>query len=92
MAGVFSLYRDETLGGICSHGEGAEAQLLKTWVVCSGSGRCRTDKIDRVTSQPSEMLKLSIDDLEDRATMLQDLGARISFLKGDLGTLLVFVA
>jgi hypothetical protein len=35
------------------------------------------------------MLKLSIDDLEDRAAMLQDVRARISFLKRDLGTLLV---
>jgi hypothetical protein len=33
------------------------------------------------------MLKLSIDDLEDRAAMLQDVRARISFLKRDLATL-----
>jgi len=46
------------------------------------------DKIARVTSEPSEMLKLSIDDLEDRAAMLQDVRARISFLKRDLGNLL----
>jgi hypothetical protein len=47
-----------------------------------------TDKIERVTSQPSELLKLTIDDLEDRAAMLRDVRARISFLKRDLGDLL----
>ena len=47
-----------------------------------------TDKIDHVTSQPSQLLQLSIDDLEDRAAMLQDVRARISFLKRDLGNLL----
>jgi hypothetical protein len=33
-------------------------------------------------------LNLSIDDLEDRAAMLQDVRARISYLKRDLGALL----
>jgi uncharacterized small protein (DUF1192 family) len=47
-----------------------------------------TRKIDHVTSEPSEDLKLSIDDLEDRAAMLQDVRARISYLKRDLGELL----
>lgn len=66
-----------------------KAQLLKTWVVVQRIGSLsNADKIDRVTSQPSEMLKLSIDDLEDRAAMLQDVRARISFLKRDLGNLL----
>jgi hypothetical protein len=66
-----------------------KAQLLKTWVVVQRIGSLsNVDKIDRVTSQPSEMLKLSIDDLEDRAAMLQDVRARISFLKRDLGNLL----
>jgi hypothetical protein len=46
------------------------------------------EKIDRLTSQPSELLKLNIDDLEDRAAMLQDLRARISYFKRDLGLLL----
>ena len=41
-----------------------------------------------VTSQPSDLYKLTIDDLEDRAAMLQDVRARISFLKRELGTLL----
>ena len=66
-----------------------KAQLLKTWVVVQRIGSLsNADKIARVTSEPSEMLKLSIDDLEDRAAMLQDVRARISFLKRDLGNLL----
>jgi hypothetical protein len=65
------------------------AQLLKTWVVVDRIGSMtNTDKIARVTSEPSEMLKLNIDDLEDRAAMLQDVRARISYLKRDLGNLL----
>jgi hypothetical protein len=65
------------------------AQLLTTWVVVQRLGSLsNTDKIARVTSQPSEMLKLNIDDLEDRAAMLQDVRARISYLKRDLGNLL----
>jgi hypothetical protein len=32
-------------------------------------------------------LQLSIDDFEDRAAMLQDVRARISYLKRDLGAL-----
>jgi hypothetical protein len=47
-----------------------------------------TEKIDHLTSQPSENLKLSIDDFEDRGAMLQDVRARISYLKRDLGALL----
>jgi len=46
------------------------------------------EKIDHLTSQPSEQLQLSIDDFEDRAAMLQDVRARISYLKRDLGALL----
>ena len=66
-----------------------KAQLLKTWVVVQRIGSLsNADKIARVTSEPSEMLKLSIDDLEDRAAMLQDVRARISILKRDLGNLL----
>jgi hypothetical protein len=36
----------------------------------------------------SELLWLSIDDLKDRAAMLEDVRARIAFLKGDLSGLL----
>ncbi len=46
------------------------------------------DKIDRLTSQPSQVLKLSIDDLEDRAAMLHDIRARVSYLKLDLAAIL----
>jgi hypothetical protein len=64
-------------------------QLLQTWVqVDRIDSLSSTAKIDHVTSQPSQLLQLSIDDLEDRAAMLQDVRARISFLKRDLGNLL----
>jgi hypothetical protein len=42
-----------------------------------------------VTSQPSNKLPLTIDDLEDRSAMLQDVRAKISFLKRDLAALLL---
>jgi len=64
-------------------------QLLQTWVeVKRIDSLASADKIDRVTSQPSELLKLTIDDLEDRAAMLLDVRARISFLKRDLAAVL----
>jgi hypothetical protein len=47
------------------------------------------DKIDRLTSQPSQSLKLTIDDFEDREAMLRDVRARISYLKRDLGALIM---
>ena len=48
-------------------------QLLQTWVqVKRIDSLSSTDKIDRLTSQPSESLKLTIDDFEDRGAMLQD--------------------
>jgi len=64
-------------------------QLLQTWVqVKRIDSLSSTDKIDRLTSQPSENLYLTIDDFEDRGAMLQDVRARISYLKRDLGALL----
>jgi len=64
-------------------------QLLQTWIqVKRIDSLASIDKIQRLTSQPSELLKLTIDDLEDRAAMLQDVRARISFLKRDLGALI----
>jgi len=64
-------------------------ELMQTWIrVKRIDSLASTEKIDHVTSQPSELLKLSIDDLEDRAAMLQDVRARISYLKRDLGVLL----
>jgi hypothetical protein len=70
-------------------GDTRKMQLLQTWVrVQRIDSLTSVEKIDHITSQPSELLKLSIDDLEDRAAMLQDVRARISFLKRDLGVLL----
>jgi hypothetical protein len=64
-------------------------QLLQTWVqVKRIDSLSSKEKIDRLTSQPSENLHLTIDDFEDRGAMLQDVRARISFLKRDLGALL----
>jgi hypothetical protein len=64
-------------------------ELLQTWVqVRRIDSLSSTEKIDHLTSQPSESLKLSIDDFEDRGAMLQDVRARISYLKRDLGALL----
>lgn len=64
-------------------------RLIQTWVdVKRIDSRGDEEKIARVTSQPAQLQKLSIDDLEDRVAMLQDVRARISFLKRDLGLLL----
>jgi hypothetical protein len=64
-------------------------QLIQTWVeVKRIDSLASVDKIDRLTSQPSERVDLSIDDFEDRAAMLQDIRARVSFLKRDLGALI----
>jgi hypothetical protein len=64
-------------------------QLVQTWIeVKRIDSLASTEKIGRLTSLPSELLKLSIDDLEDRSAMLQDVRARISFLKRDLAALL----
>jgi hypothetical protein len=66
-----------------------KTQLVQGWMrVKRIDSLGSTDKIARLTSEPSEGLKLSIDDFEDRAAMLQDVRARISFLKRDLGRLL----
>jgi hypothetical protein len=64
-------------------------QLVQTWIQVNRiDSLASMDKIQRLTSQPSELLKLTIDDLEDRAAMLQDVRARISFLKRDLAALI----
>ena len=64
-------------------------QLMQTWIQVRRIGSLAdTKKIASLTSQPSEALTLSIDDFEDRAAMLQDVRARISFLKRDLGLLI----
>jgi hypothetical protein len=72
-----------------SAGLSRKEQLLQTWVqVKRIDSLSSADKIDRLTSQPSENLKLTIDDFEDRGAMLQDVRARIAYLKRDLGALL----
>ncbi len=64
-------------------------QLLQSWVEVKRIDSLQSKvKIDRVTSEPGQMLRLSIDDFEDRAAMLEDVRARVSFLKRDLGELL----
>jgi hypothetical protein len=64
-------------------------ELLQTWVkVRRIDSLSSTEKIDHLTSEPTQGMKLSIDDFEDRGAMLQDIRARISYLKRDLGALL----
>ena len=67
-------------------------RLVRTWIelkrLDTSSRLAQQQKIERMTSQPSQRLRLSIDDLEDRAAMLEDLRAKLSFLKRDLATLL----
>jgi hypothetical protein len=68
-------------------------RLIQTWITLKRTDPPSTstgkNKIDRVTSQPSDKLPLTIDDLEDRSAMLQDVRAKISFLKRDLAGLLL---
>jgi hypothetical protein len=68
-------------------------RLIQTWITLKRTDPPSTsagkNKIDRVTSQPSDKLPLTIDDLEDRSAMLEDVRAKISFLKRDLAALLL---
>jgi hypothetical protein len=70
-----------------------KGRLIQTWIALKRTDPPSTsagkDKIDRVTSQPSDKLPLTIDDLEDRSAMLEDVRAKISFLKRDLAALLL---
>jgi hypothetical protein len=64
-------------------------QLLRLWVrVRRIDSLSSASKIDRITSRPSDHLKLSIDDLEDRGAMLQDVHARVAYIKLDLAVFL----
>ena len=67
--------------------------LIRTWIALKRtdppSSSAGKDKIDRVTSQPSDKLPLTIDDLEDRSAMLEDVRAKVSFFKRDLAALLL---
>ena len=64
-------------------------ELVQTWVRLKRIDSLQSkEKIDHLSSEPSDELLLTIDDYEDRAAMLQDVRARVSFLKRDLGVLL----
>jgi hypothetical protein len=64
-------------------------QLVQTWVKLKRIDSLESrEKIDHLSSEPSDGLRLTIDDYEDRAAMLEDVRARVSFLKRDLGALL----
>jgi hypothetical protein len=69
-----------------------QQRLIRTWVEVRRIDPPNTPKgerkIQRVTSQPSDRYKLTIDDLEDRVAMLQDVRAKLSFMKRDLAVLL----
>jgi hypothetical protein len=68
-------------------------RLIQTWINLKRTDPPSTPagkrKIDRVTSKPSDKLPLTIDDLEDRSAMLEDVAAKLSFLKRDLAALLL---
>jgi hypothetical protein len=68
-------------------------RLIQTWISVKRTDPPATaagkKKIDRVTSQPSDELPLTIDDLEDRSAMLEDVRAKVSFLKRDLAAILL---
>ncbi len=69
-----------------------QARLIRTWVQVGRIDAPETDKgkqkIERMTSRPSNHLRLTIDDLGDREAMLEDLRAKLSFMKRDLGVLM----
>ena len=67
-------------------------RLMHTWLelkrldpVSTPSGKV---KIEHITSKPDEHLSQTVDDLEDRIAMLQDVRAKLSYLKRDLAALL----
>jgi hypothetical protein len=68
-------------------------RLIQSWVALKRTDPPSTSagksKIDRLTSQPSDKLPLTIDDFEDRSAMLEDVRAKVSFLKRDLAALLL---
>lgn len=69
-----------------------QERLIRTWVEVKRIDPPHTPKakaeIERVTSRPSDGCKLTIDDLDNRIAMLQDLRAKLLFMKRDLGLLL----
>ncbi len=64
-------------------------QLIQLWIqVQRIDSLDSTAKIERLTSQPSGQMKLTLDDFQDRAAMLEDVRARMSLLKRDLSDLI----
>ena len=64
-------------------------ELLQLWVRLKRIDSLESkEKIDHLSSEPSEGLQLTIDDYDDRAAMLADVRARVFFFKRDLGALL----
>jgi hypothetical protein len=64
-------------------------KLLRLWLrVKRIDSLDSKEKIDHLTSQPSQGFRLSIDDLEDRSAMLHDVRSTISYLKVDLAAIL----
>ena len=68
-------------------------RLMRTWLELKRLDSLETPpgkvKIEHVTSTPDQQLRLTIDDLEDRMAMLQDVRAKLSYLKRDLAALLM---
>ena len=72
-----------------AEGSTRKDQLVRLWLrVKRIDSLDSTEKIDHLTSRPSQGFRLTIDDLEDRAAMLHDVRARISYLKLDLAGIL----
>lgn len=67
-------------------------RLMRTWLELNRLDSLTTDsgklKIAHVTSMPDQHISLTVDDLEDRIAMLQDVRAKLSYLKRDLAALL----
>jgi hypothetical protein len=67
-------------------------RLIRTWTDVERMEPADTkegrDKIDRMTSMPGQNYRLSIDDFGDRVAMLQDVRAKLSFMKRDLESVL----
>jgi hypothetical protein len=67
-------------------------RLIRTWLELKRLDSLTTDsgriKIEHVTSMPDQHVTLTVDDLEDRIAMLQDVRAKLSYLKRDLAALL----
>jgi hypothetical protein len=70
-------------------GQTRKEQLLQSWVRLRRIDSLESrEKINHLSSRPEDRLQLTIDDYEDRAAMLEDVSARIAYLKRDLGVLL----